>query len=187
MISGKRVRLRPVSQADYAWLYETATSPEAGVRWRYRGATPSPESFMGSLWESVLCQYVVESQETREPQGLVVAYGHSSRGMHAYVAVLASPDAVGSGRALEGAFLLLDHVFSTWNLGKVYLEVPGFNLSQFGSLTGLGFVEEARLRDHEWHDGKMWDHFTFALYRSSWNEMAAKFGPVIGVRTQTSS
>lgn len=184
MAEGKRVRLRPVRQSDYSWLYEVATSPEAGVRWRYRGATPSPEGFMTSLWEGVLAQFVVESIETSEPLGLVVSYGHSARGLNAYVAVLSAASAAGSGRVLEGAFLLLDHVFSTWNLTKIYLEVPGFNLDQFGSLAELGFVEEARLRDHEWHDGRTWDHYTFALYRTGWEELSDRFSTAISATSR---
>ena len=47
ILEGEFARLRPVAQNDYAYLYDLSLSAPNNARWRYRGATPSPERFAG--------------------------------------------------------------------------------------------------------------------------------------------
>ena len=74
ILDGEFARLRPLAQNDYAYLYDLSLSAKNNARWRYRGATPSPERFVSDLWSGVLAQFLVETPEPRRRAGLVVAY-----------------------------------------------------------------------------------------------------------------
>jgi len=172
---GRRASLRPVFPADYDWLYEISCSPAIGYRWRNRGATPSPEAFVESLWRGVLAQFMIERNDDREAIGNVFAYNADLRNGHASVGVMVNPDVSGRGWGLEGAGLFVDYVFKVWNLRKIYAEAPGFNFEQFRSGAGRLFREEGLLRNHDYYDGRYWDLHILAIDRSDWQTLAAKW------------
>jgi len=165
---GRRVLLRPVSSHDYDWLYALAVQGHSGYRWRYRGASPSPEFFARQMWDNILSQQVVYN-ERQGMLGLVGLYNSNPTAGHCYAFALSAPDVAGSGRVYEALLLLLDYGFRLWNFKKVYFEVPEFNLSQMTSAISRYFVEEGCLKDHEMLGGRSWDLHTFALRREVWD------------------
>ena len=77
------------------FLYDLMTSPAAGGRVRFAGATPSPEKVASSLWDSVLAQFVVEGVTARRP--LVVSITSPNfRDGYAYLSAVGTPEAQGS-------------------------------------------------------------------------------------------
>jgi hypothetical protein len=56
------------------------------------------------------------------------------------------------------------HLFRTFPLNKIYMEVPGFNWPQVQSGQGSLFHVEGVLRDHEYYAGRHWDKYVCALY-----------------------
>jgi hypothetical protein len=40
-LSSHWVQLRPITPGDYPFLYDLATSPEHGYRWRFRAGLPA--------------------------------------------------------------------------------------------------------------------------------------------------
>ena len=73
-MTGRRVRLRAVLASDYEFLFQLAVDERTAPHWRYRGAPPRPEAFIGELWDGVLTQFIVERKDQRERLGLVTAY-----------------------------------------------------------------------------------------------------------------
>lgn len=168
VLESRRVRLRALRPSDYEWLYDSAMSTSVGFRWRYRGATPSPEQFVTSLWEGVLAQFVVEGCEKKLPRGLVTIFNANFREGFAHISVLSHPDSVGRGHVLEGLGLLIDYAFRVWGFRKLYAESLEVNLRQFASGLGRYFVEEGRLKDHEAYGGAFWDLVVLAIWREAW-------------------
>lgn len=164
MLQGRRVRLRPVVNRDLDWIYALAMDPAVSSRWRYRGATISPQQFSQQLWDGILCQFVVEGVETGRIHGLASLYGYNPRSDTCYFAVVGPPDRNTRGRLLEGLIILVEYGFRTWDIRKMYAEVLEFNLPQFRSLERYCELE-GRLLAHEYHDGALWDLLTYALYR----------------------
>src|SRR5262249_2336254 len=82
VLTGRHVRPRAVQQGDYPFLVELQSAPETLIRWRYRGATLSPEQIIQSLWQGVLAQFLVVRADTAQPVGLVVCYNPEFR--HSY-------------------------------------------------------------------------------------------------------
>jgi RimJ/RimL family protein N-acetyltransferase len=174
----RRIRLRTIEMSDYAFLYAAATDPSISYRWRYRGGTPSPETFAADLWQGVLAQFLVERRETGQPVGLQTAYQADLANRTCYLAMMADQIHTGSGLLLEGALLFVDYLFSTWDLRRIYAEVPGYTFNSFKSGVGRYFVEEGKLSEHSYHAGQYWDLHLLAISRDRWNEAA---NPMLGV------
>ena len=164
---GRRVVLRPVLSRDFEPLYLLATTGENGLRWRFRGATPSPDQFGRQLWDTVLAQFVVQRRDTGELLGLVGLYNANLSARQCYAFALAAPTVVGTGRVLEGLILLLEIGFATWDFRKVYFEVPEFNLEQFRSARRY-LTEEGRLKEHDYMLGRYWDLVFLSVSKERW-------------------
>lgn len=167
-LDGRRVRLRPVQSEDYDYLYDLSLAMPNIVRWRYRGRTPSPDEFVQSLWHSVLCQFVIEARESRQPVGLVLAYSPEFQAGWCYIAIIADPRLHGKGLAIEGLVILIDYVFANWNFRKLYADSVDFNYSTFASGAGDVFEHEATLREYEYFDGELWDLHYISIRRDRW-------------------
>jgi RimJ/RimL family protein N-acetyltransferase/acyl carrier protein len=163
--SGAYTRMRPVMEADALFLYELSTQDENIVRWRYRGILPPFEQFRASLWQGVLTQAVISLKVSGEDIGLVTAYGADLHNNHVSLGAVFKADVHGTGLPVEAVRVFRDYLFNTWNIVKVYLEVPEYNLPQFDSV-GMGEArEEGRFRAHLYYAGRYWDQYVFAMYR----------------------
>jgi RimJ/RimL family protein N-acetyltransferase len=92
---------------------------------------------------------------------------------------IATPEAEGTGVAVEASFLALRMAFKVWNIRKVYLEVPEFNLAPILSGVGRVFHDEGRRREHLYYDGRWWDLVTLAVYRADLDELSRIIDPFL--------
>jgi RimJ/RimL family protein N-acetyltransferase len=164
-LTGRHIRLRPIFPSDYEYLYALATHEQLGWRWRYRGTTPSPESFQQILWHNTLAQFVIEHVEDNRRIGHVSSFDANERAGFCHIGVLFDPGVARSGWALESLLLFFDYLFTVFNLRKLYAEVLEFNFGQFASGAEHVFKIEGRLADHDWYDGRYWEMLVLALYR----------------------
>lgn len=179
-MSTTRVRLRTIADHDSAFIYHLMTSPESGGRVRFAGATPSPETITSSLWESVLAQFVVEGVASQQQLGLVSVTSPNFRDSFAYMSAVGSPSAQRSGVMAEGALLGFNYAFLTWPFRKIYMEVTATSFPAFRSGLDRFFVEEGRLREHCFWDGRYVDVFIFAVYRATWVQHKAMIPRLCG-------
>jgi RimJ/RimL family protein N-acetyltransferase len=166
----RRVRLRPIAEQDLVFLYGLMTSPHAGGRVRYAGATPSPEKVTASLWESVLAQFIIEGTGARALLGVVAITSPNFRDGYAYLSAIGTPEAQGSGLIAEGALLGYNYGFTTWPFRKIYMEATEDSYAAFRSGLGRYFREEGRLRQHAFWNGRYVDVLILAVYRQTWVE-----------------
>lgn len=171
-LEGRRVVLTPLGPAHYDFLWEM----ESGLdfRFRFRGAVPSPDFFIASLWDGVVVAFIVLRRDTGDPIGLVTIYKEDSRSATAYVAVALHPDALGHVYGPEALVLLLNYAFETFPYRKLYAESIEYNISGLSALKEKLFVEEGRFRAHEFIAGRWWDRVYFAVFRERWNELRPK-------------
>ena len=80
------------------------------------------------------------------------------------------------GLGTDAIQTLLRHSFETLNLRKIYLRVFEYNDRGKHLYTKLGFVEEGRLRDDEYRDGRYWDTFLMGIMKSEWEDRQPKSG-----------
>ncbi|OHV41365.1 MULTISPECIES: phosphopantetheine-binding protein [Pseudofrankia] len=164
-LEGKYFRLTPVLPQATPFLYSLSVSPDIGFRWRYRGSVPAYQQFEQELWQGMLAQFLVESIETSQPAGHVICYNPDLNLGHAYVGAVMAGQYLGTGLAAEPVRLFINYLFDVWPLRKLYLELPEFNFTQFASAAGRALHIEARLRDHDYYQGRRWDRLTLAAYR----------------------
>ena len=175
------MELRTIEPPHLPLIYRAVVHPRDGYRWRFRGATPDFGHFESTFSDGVLAQYLVVERTSGTPQGLVVAYnarfdsGHCSIGF-----VRLSPGR--NGEMLEGMFLLIDQLFRTWPLRKVYAEIPEFNyIHLFGDAEQVAppFPIEGRLTEHEYFADRWWDLITMSIRRDEWDKAATRWRPFL--------
>lgn len=158
-------RLTPVRPDDAGYLYGLAVRPETCFRWRYRGAPPPFNRFADDLWNQILVQYVTRRADDDQPVGHVLAYGADPSMRYAYLGAVFEPAYIGTGLAARVVAIFVRHLFHTFPLHKLYLEVPGFNWAQMQSGEGRLFRVEGVLADHDYYAGRYWDQYVCAVYR----------------------
>ncbi len=176
---GRRVTLRPVQVQHYDWLYGLATSPRAGLLWRLRGNTPSPDAFVSTLWSGVQSQYLIEHSGTGTPLGLVQLYNVDGLNGTGYVSFVIGDDDANKGWPLEAFFLFIDGVFRTWALRKIYLETTELSHALFAAGADRFLTEEGRLSKHHYYDGSFYDLIILALYRETWEENRERLAQIL--------
>lgn len=119
----------------------------------------------------MLSQLTVTRVSDPQPVGLVVLYNASLQSGTGYLGVVVAPECVGSGVGAEAAMLFLRYVFHTWDLTKVYMEFPEFNLAQFASGVDRYFRVEGRLRSHYYYGGRRFDQIIAAVYRDEFLQL----------------
>jgi RimJ/RimL family protein N-acetyltransferase len=71
----------------------------------------------------------------------------------------------GRGYGRDALRVLLDYAFRLRNMRKVWLTVNGDNERAIRAYRACGFIEEGRLRDHVWSDGKYIDLVYMGVFR----------------------
>lgn len=173
LLAGRHVRLEAIMPADIGALYELELSEGVIGRWRFRGATPSPEQHARSLWDMVLATMIVRGKGRGDRVGLVTAYKASLANGYAYLGVAAWPEYEQSGLAIEGLAVFIDYCFRTWNFRKLHVDTLEFNRLQYASFLDAFFIEEGRIRDAEFFDGAFWDRVILTLDRDRWMDVRA--------------
>ena len=171
-MSTRRIRLRVITGQDRHFLYEIMTSPQSGGRVRFGGATPSPDKIAASLWESVLAQFIIEGFNSQKPLGLVAITSPNFRDGFAYISALGPPETQGRGLIAEGVLLGFHYAFTTWPFRKIYMEATEESYKAFKSGLGRFFIEEGRLKEHAFWNGRFIDVLILAVYRQVWAELA---------------
>lgn len=173
-LAGRYIYLRPVTPTDYQSLRAIDLSSDIGVRWRFRGATPTTEQWIQAS-TAALAQFIIARQLDHKPIGLVTLYNQNFRDQHAYLAAMTFNPASVSPFVMMGAVLFVHYTFECYPFRKLYMELPDYNLPQIASgLTRL-FQEEGRLRAHFYYGGRLWDKIVLALYREDWDARVGRF------------
>ena len=171
-LTGRTVFLRPVNPDDYRFLHAVETSDQLGPRWRFRGATPSPEQWAQVNWSSSLAQFMVIGRQTDAPIGVLAVHQPDFQDAYAKISAARFEPAKPSPAMMLGLAIFVDYVFECWSFRKLYMEVPEYNFQQLASGVGRFFETEGRLRDHYYFAGQYWDQVILAIYRERWREQA---------------
>lgn len=180
-LESQTTQLVPLAPEHLPALRQLELSEDLAFRWRHAGTHPSPEAYVASTWNDVLCSFLVFStQDTSSPRGLVSAYQPDHVNGHCRVAAtrLGSPRAQNPA-VMRGVMMLFDYLFKGWPFRKLYLEVPAYNLEQFESALTAVFTEEGRLSSYTFLDGEYWDLVFLSLSRDHWRDCRARFGRFI--------
>ena len=167
---GRHVYLRPLDGTDYELIRRSELAGMTALHYRHFGSTPSPEQFVNSLWGGVLAQYMLCSRVNDAPLGMVNCYGADMKNGFGYLAALIFAPYRRHPMVHEGIELFISYLWRAFPFRKLYADTIGPNLSQFASASRAGWVEEGRLVEHQYVDGRYVDKVTLAISRERWFE-----------------
>lgn len=166
----RRLRLRPVDDSDLPFVYDLATGTETGWRWRWRGYIPRREDIAAELARDALLVMMLDDKQARNRVGLLHAYSASLHDGFVYVGIVMGPQYIGTGWGSEGFLLFANYLFAVWDLRKIYVEIPEFNVQQAVARDSKLFEVEACFKGHHYYDGRHWDKYVWAIHRDRWLE-----------------
>lgn len=174
MLTGELVTLRPVRRGDYeqlyAWRTDIATwmdtSAYAPVPWTFEAFTEYYDRIIREAKEAL--DWAVEVDGTLVGRCGMFDFNDLSR--HAEVGLSYGPEHRGKGYGRDTLRVLLRYAFVYRNLHRVHLETTATNTAALRCYAAVGFVEEGRLREHAYVDGRYVDMVVMSVLRSEWAE-----------------
>jgi UDP-4-amino-4,6-dideoxy-N-acetyl-beta-L-altrosamine N-acetyltransferase len=164
------VNLRPLAQTDSGRVHAWRNSAEVAA-FMYTDHLISPDEharwLAGALADETRRYWIIEDDGA--PVGLANLAGIDParrRCEWAYYLGEASVRGRGVGAAVE--FIVLEHVFGTLGLHKLWCEVLVENAPVWRLHESFGFVREALYRDHVWKAGRFQDVVGLGLLDADW-------------------
>ncbi len=173
-LTGRHLILRDIRPNDYPVLHRIELDDP---HWRFRGSTPGPEAYARSLYEGVLvtCAVLLRAVPATAPIGIATAYGADLRNGHCYASIIVESRYCHTGLGLEAIAILIDHVFESFPMRKIYFETTDQHAVTWGSAVGSHLHQEARFRDHEYVAGVFRDRVVHALGREQWPHLRDRY------------
>lgn len=170
LLTGRSVRLRPVLDSDIDVLYTIACLGSVSSHWRYRGHIPHPEQFRADLFSDILVHYVsTPTQSSADVFGYLAASRYSPADGVVHISAMFAPPAQRSISSSHALVMFCNSVFAGWDIRKLLIEVPAFNLPSLnaGFHSGL-LTEEGVLRQHLFVGGEFHDVHLLCIWRADW-------------------
>jgi [ribosomal protein S5]-alanine N-acetyltransferase len=181
VLQGRRVRLRPVDDADLPVLYRWYNDAEVVAPYD-RFAIDTYASFEAAIRGA---PEDVRSQAPRFVVEPLDAPGHIIGMVGYYLAhpvleiadiwyVLGDLAARGKGYGSEAVGLMVTHLFATTEYGRIGATCDVENLPSARLVERLGFRREGTFRDALFHHGRWHDVAVFGVTRSEWAARPAR-------------
>ena len=177
MIYGERIRLRAPEREDLPRFVAWLNDPE--VRQNLFNFLPLSLAEEEQWFEDVLKQ-----PATERPMTIEIRDGESWRpvGNCGFIHInwrcragelgifIGEKSLWNQGYGTEAIRLLLRHGFNTLNLNRIFLYVFETNPRGLRAYEKAGFVQEGRLRQAEYQDGKYIDMLVLSVLASEWKD-----------------
>ncbi len=171
MLRGKKVKLRTMELGDIKELDRLQKTGDVLYNlttWLpISDSLASQEKHMGEKIQKKKClepEFVITTLDDTVIgcTGISRAdYNNSNAMVHIFVGA----DHTGKGYGTDAMEQLVDFIFSEMNLDRVYLTVFAYNERAIKSYRKVGFLEEGRLREHLFRDGKYHDVVQMAILK----------------------
>lgn len=174
MLVGKKVILRAITREDLDRLCQFQNDVEVEIA--SGGDPPAPHaidriraSFEGDLNRSAqdAMNFVIEADGLCIGQCGLFHVDGTARTVELGI-IIGDKAYWGQGYGRDAIQLLLTYAFRYRNFRKVYLRVNGRNERAIRAYRACGFVEEGRLREQVYSDGRYDDQVWMGLLRADW-------------------
>lgn len=175
MLDGERVVLRAIQREDVPRLWELNEDLEA--KYLSDNRPPKPESLAHAQarFEEDLAEknpdwfyFAVEVDGVVIGAAGIQDIDHYRRLCD--IGIGLGREYWGQGYGQDAVRTLVDYAFRHLNMNKVYLEVLAGDERAVGAYRKAGFVEEGRLRQHAWANGKYEDVAMMGILRTEWEQ-----------------
>lgn len=171
-ITGKNIILRPYQMEDAETILEGANNPTmrrlTGTQMTftlemtqgYVGRMMNPEDRLG---------YIIAEPQTSAPLGEVVVMDIDDENHSASIRIaLFHEEDLNKGYGTEAMRLMVDEVFTKFNLHRLELDVFDFNPRAVRVYEKLGFKQEGVLRDTLFYDGEYHSTIIMSILEDEW-------------------
>ncbi|MFQ5612088.1 MAG: GNAT family N-acetyltransferase [Anaerolineae bacterium] len=168
MITGERLVLRAIERADLpnyvAWLNDPEVIRHLTLYLPMNGEDEE-EWYEGQRQNPNIQNFAIETQEGVHI-GSIGLMGIDHRLQLAELGIVIGHKSYwGQGYGQEAIHLLLDFAFKTLNLNRVSLRVDEDHPAAIQCYRKCGFVEEGRLREVVFREGRFFDHLIMSILR----------------------
>ncbi len=178
MIEGKLVRLRAVEPEDaenaFRWMNDREVS--RGLMARYPFSLESEREWVKNAVKPLdfgNARFAIETKEGVHI-GHCGFHGCNAENRRAELGILiGEKEYWGRGFGTDTMLTLLRFAFEQMNLHKVTLGAFEFNERGLAMYAKLGFVEEGRLREDLFQDGRYWDLVRMSILRREYEALHA--------------
>ena len=177
MLVGERVTLRAMRREDLAKQWEFNNDLE--VELAGGGDPPMPQSFerLVADWEREAAKggrddgwFAIEVEGEFIGQCGLMHVNETARTAELGIGI-GDKRYWGRGYGREAVNLLLEYAFRYRNYRRVWLWVHGDNERAIRSYIACGFVEEGRLREHVFSNGRYVDAVFMGMLRAEWGDV----------------
>lgn len=178
MISGERIRLRAVERDDLPRFVTWFQDPEvrAGISLFLPLSLAEEEAWYEDMLKKDPIEHTlaidVQEGEKWTHVGACGFLDYEPRFQHIELGVVVGDRSFwDQGIGTDVVRTLLRHAFKTLNLNRVVLQVFETNLRAIQVYKKIGFVEEGRLRQHHFLDGRYIDVIIMGILCEEWKSM----------------
>src|SRR5260221_2341419 len=174
-LEGHQVRLRPISHADYGFLWECRSHPEILHLWTQSRTLPTFEQFAEQvdtmLAGLALTMLLIETRSNAEPIGFVFAYDYNPFDKYVFWSIALHPAYTNIGWGAEASVLFWNYLFTYFDLHKICSEHFTFNERSIKLLRRFGAREEGRFKAQRYYQGAYHDVVRLAGTRAEWDRV----------------
>ena len=169
MLRGERVVLRAIERADVADLHTWGRDPAVWPLTSDQPWTPTTVADAekqydeGTRWRADDKDVPFAIEVDGRLVGSVALFDLDLLSRRAQLGMLLGPDFRGQGLGRDAIAVVLRYAFAHRGLHRVALEVLADNEPAVRCYRACGFVEEGRLRDDAWVDGRFVDQLRMAV------------------------
>jgi RimJ/RimL family protein N-acetyltransferase len=176
MLEGKLVRLRPLEMADldreHRWINDREVTRYLSAR--YPISRGEEEAWLREGTKSSFAEGAVLGIETNDGEhiGNLGLHTPDPDNRHAVLGIfIGEKQNWSGGYGTDAIITLLRFGFHQMALNRVSLHVFQFNERAIACYRKCGFVEEARLRDHYYGEGRYWDVLVMGILRPEFDQL----------------
>ncbi len=174
MLRGEKVILRAITREDIARRFEFDNDVAFHTLLSSDPWEPRPLARLEAEFEERVRQedgeiirFAIEADGQYIGHCLLYEFNQMARRCALGIGI-GDPAYQGRGYGRDALRVLLDYAFRLRNLRKVSLTVSGDNERAIRSYRACGFVEEGRLRQHDWSAGQYIDVICMSILRDEW-------------------
>ena len=171
MLRGEKVILRAVEREDLKRLHELERDVELTIlgdgQWE-----PVPLAAFEKEWERRFddeerARFVIEA-DGKVIGGIGLHHRNRREGTAQFGIAINDRDYLGKGYGRDAVNVLLGWAFRVQNYRRIWLETAASNERAIQAYRACGFVEEGRLREHVWSNGRYVDAVYMGVLREEW-------------------
>jgi RimJ/RimL family protein N-acetyltransferase len=176
MLEGKLVRLRPLEMTDldreYRWINDREVTRYLSAR--YPISRGEEAAWLREGTKNSFSEGPVLAIETKDGEhiGNVTLHNPDPDNRKAVLGIaIGEKQHWSGGYGTDAIITLLRFGFHQMALNRVSLHVFEFNERAIACYSKCGFVEEARLRDHYYGEGRYWDVLVMGILRHEFDRL----------------